>query len=523
MPPRPKPPPRAWRLAVVAAAIAMGVSGAPARAQEAAPEPLRLGDDAAAPGSAPFADAAQSQTSADRARAEAGKKADGLKKRRARKTHEPARAGTPALRPKPDAQRAGLPGGPPAAEAAPPPLQPVAEGSPIPARRKPAVDDKPFDPVGVEFGDLRLLPFIEEDAGYASNPALLPSPVKGSAYESTQAGLSLQSEWARNELRGSLTGGYADYFTAPQADAPNASGAVDGRLDVTRDLAVDAEGRFSVVAQTPGAVTLPSGEALSERQRPLFETFGTTLGATQKFGDLALSLHGTFDRTNYQNAELADGGIENLDTDDFDAWGLHARAAYQISPIVTPFVEAVFDTRRYDSAVDYSGYARTSSGALGRVGATLALTGQLTGEASLGYGERQYQDARLPDLRAPLIDASLIWSATPLTTVTLKTATNLVDTTNAGDSGAVSRSYTIDVSHALRRNLTLGATAGYLTDVYAGDPLHDSTINWGVHADYDVTRDIVLRASATHVQFSSSALNSSYIANVFMLGLRLQR
>jgi hypothetical protein len=183
----------------------------------------------------------------------------------------------------------------------------------------------------------------------------------------------------------------------------------------------------------------------------------------------------------------------------------------------------VFDTRRYDSAVDYSGYARTSSGALGRVGATLALTGQLTGEASVGYGERQYQDARLPDLRAPLIDASLIWSPTPLTTVTLKTATNLLDTTNAGDSGAVSRSYTIDVSHALRRNLTLGATAGYLTNVYAGDPLHDSTINWGVHADYDVTRDIVLRASATHVQYSSSAFDSSYTANVFMLGLRLQR
>jgi hypothetical protein len=522
LPPRPKPSPRAWRLAVVAAAIAIGVSGAPARAQDAGPDPLRLGDDPAAPGSAPSADPTQSLASADRARAEAAKKAAALKKRQARMAHVPPRSGFLALPPAPAGQRVGLPGGPPAVEAAPPP-ETAAAGSPVPARRKAAVDEKPFEPVGVEVGDLRLLPFVEEDAGYASNPALLPSPVKGSAFESTQAGLAFQSDWARNELRGNLTGGYADYFSAPQADTPNGSGAIDGRLDVARDLAIDAEGRFSVVTQTPGAVTLPSGEAFAGHERPLFETFGTTLGATQKFGDLALSLHGTFDRTDYQNAELANGAIEDLDTDDFDAWGLRARAAYQISPIVTPFVEGVFDTRRYDSAVDYSGYARTSSGALGRVGATLALTGQLTGEASVGYGERQYQDARLPDLRAPLIDASLIWSPTPLTTVTLKTATNLLDTTNAGDSGAVSRSYTIDVSHALRRNLTLGATAGYLTNVYAGDPLHDSTINWGVHADYDVTRDIVLRASATHVQFSSSAFDSSYTANVFMLGLRLQR
>ena len=147
----------------------------------------------------------------------------------------------------------------------------------------------------------------------------------------------------------------------------------------------------------------------------------------------------------------------------------------------------------------------------------------MTGEASLGYGERQYQDARLPDLRAPLIDASLIWSATPLTTSPLKTSTTLADTTNAGDSGAVSRSYTIDVSHALLRNLTLGANAGFATDVYAGAPLHDSTTSFGLHADYNVTRDIVLRASATHSQFVSTAPDSNYVANVFMLGLRLQR
>ena len=236
-----------------------------------------------------------------------------------------------------------------------------------------------------------------------------------------------------------------------------------------------------------------------------------------------MSLHGTLDRTVYQNATLADGSTEDLASDDFDDWGLRARAAYQISPVISPFVETVIDTRRYDDPIDFTGYARSSTGALGRAGVTLALTGQLTGEASVGYGERQYKDARLPDLHAPLVDASLIWSATPLTTVTLKTSTTLADTTNAGDSGAVSRSYSIDVSHALLRNFTLGASAGYATDVYAGAPLHDSTTSFGLHADYNVTRDIVLRASADHSQFVSSAPGSSYIANVFMLGLRLQR
>ncbi len=324
-------------------------------------------------------------------------------------------------------------------------------------------------------------------------------------------------------MHGSFSGGYTDYFNAIQANNPNGSGTLDGRLDVSRDLALDAEGRFTVAAQTPGSVTLPSGVALSSKQLPLVETFGTSVGGVQKFGDLELSLHGTLDRTAYQNATLADGSIEDLASDDYDDWGLRARAAYRISPVITPFVEGVIDTRRYDDVVDFNGYARSSNGALGRAGVTLALTGQLTGDASLGYGERQYQDARLPELAAPLIDASLIWSATPLTTITLKTSTNLFDTTNPGDSGAVSRSYTIDVSHALLRNLTLGANAGFTTDVYAGAPLHDSIASFGAHADYNVTRDIVLRASASRAQYVSSVPGTNYINNIFMLGLRLQR
>ena len=234
-------------------------------------------------------------------------------------------------------------------------------------------------------------------------------------------------------------------------------------------------------------------------------------------------MHGTLDRTTYENATLATGAIDDLASDDFNDWGLHARVGYQISPIVTPFVESVIDDRHYDGKIDASGYARDSTGALARAGVSLSLSNQLTGEFSAGYGERHYEDARLPDLRGPLIDASIIWSATPLTTVTLKTTSALNDTTTPGASGALSRNYSIDISHALWRNLTLGATASFGTDVYAGLPQHDSNTNFALRADYNVTRDIVLRASASRQQYVSNVPGSNYIANVFMLGLRLQR
>ena len=72
------------------------------------------------------------------------------------------------------------------------------------------------------------------------------SGAKGSWFDTTEAGLSWQSDWNRNDFHGQLKAGYTDYFTAPEASSPYGSGTVDARVDATRDLAFDAEGRFNI-------------------------------------------------------------------------------------------------------------------------------------------------------------------------------------------------------------------------------------------------------------------------------------
>jgi hypothetical protein len=434
-----------------------------------------------------------------------------------------ANASLSQLKAYPGASRAGALGGAPGADpqSVPPPT--VAALPVPPVKRKPKPEEKPFDPAGVMVGSLRLTPYVEQDLGYSSNPNFVSGPTRGSLFETTDVGLAVQSEWARNDFHATLHGGYTDFFAAPEANAPNGSGTIDGRLDISRDAWLDAEGRFIVATQVPGSVTLPTGIVLAPTQRPLYEIYGATLGGEQKFGDFGLALHGSLDRTSYQNAQLADGSIDDLASDDFDDWGLRGRVFYQISPIVTPFVEGAVDKRIYDSFLDSNGYARDSVGELARAGVTLALTRQLTGEISGGYGARQYQDPRLPPLQAPLVDASLIWTVTPLTTATLKAVTTLADTTTPAASGAVARIYSIDVSHALLRNLTLEAIGSVERDYYVGIPQIDTLTNVGLRADYNVTRDIVLRASASRSVYTSNVANTNYNANVFLVGLKLQR
>ena len=227
-------------------------------------------------------------------------------------------------------------------------------------------------------------------------------------------------------------------------------------------------------------------------EHPLVSTFGATLGGAQKFGDLTLALHGTWDRTDYQSVTGLD-----LASDDFNDWGLRGRVSYRLTEAISPFVELDADARRYDSPLDYTGYDRNSDGWQGLAGATLAFTRLLTGEASFGYGARSYADARLPNFGGPLVDASLIWSVTPLTTVTGKAQTTLGDAVVAGASGAITRTYSLDVAHELTRAVTLGATASWAGDNYVGVTQRDSNTTLALRAEYHISRDLVLKASAS--------------------------
>jgi hypothetical protein len=128
----------------------------------------------------------------------------------------------------------------------------------------------------------------------------------------------------------------------------------------------------------------------------------------------------------------------------------------------------------------------------------------------------------LKDLRGPLIDAALIWSATPLTTVRLRALTTVDETTLTFSSGALTQRATIEVQHDLRRNLSLiGALTFGETD-YRGVPLREKAFTASARVEYKLTRAVVLRASFTHERLKSTSPGSDYTANTFLVGLRFQ-
>jgi len=225
----------------------------------------------------------------------------------------------------------------------------------------------------------------------------------------------VQSNWSRHELKADLRGSYIAYSPdeTPSLNRPYVNGRVDGRIDVTHDTRVDLAGRILVSTDNPGSPNLQAGLA----KLPIYVTGGGTVGVGQRFNRFDVSIKGDVERTVYQQSQLTDGSTSSNDDRNYDQYAGKLRGGYELSPGLIPFAEISGDTRVHDLNTDSSGYQRNSNGLTGKVGTKFELSRLLTGEAAIGYTRRVYEDPRLEDISGLIGDASLIYTASALTTV----------------------------------------------------------------------------------------------------------
>jgi hypothetical protein len=388
---------------------------------------------------------------------------------------------------------------------------------PRPAGRAPT---DPYAPLGLRLGSTLVFPTLDTQAGYDSNPARAASGQvrKGSPVIRIEGGYTARSDWSLHEISSELKASYSRYTAMPSSDRPEASFRLAGRYDIGRDTAIDGELRGRLDSQTPGSANLTSAAT----GRPLTYQYGGAVGATQRFNRLAISLRGSIDRSEFDDAKDSAGTPISQKDRQYTQYGLRMRVGYEVTPGVIPFAEALVDTRRYDQRVDTSGFQRDSNGLQGRVGTSVEITRTLTGEVLAGYGLRRFEDQRLRDLRGPVVEAALNWAMTPLTTIRLRGTTEFEETTQTGSSGSVTRRISVDLTHAFRRNLTLSAGASFGRADYNGISRKDDTLRANIGLDYGISRHLVLRGSYAREETRSNTAGNNVSSNIFLFGARLQ-
>jgi hypothetical protein len=396
---------------------------------------------------------------------------------------------------------------------------PATIATTVPSLR-PLPEEKPFDPLGVQVGAFNFRPAMDYVRGWDSNaPRNSTGPNASSWFNAYAPELLINSNWDRHELTASLRGAYVTYDTMHTLDRPTADVKVNGRIDVTRDTRIDVEGRYLLFTDYLGSPNIQAGLS----HLPIGMDYGATVGFGQRFNRFDVTLKGLVDRTVYNDSEFTDGTSASNAGRNFNRYGTQLRTSYEVTPGVKPFVEVGADLRQYALELDAGGNNRTSTGRYGKLGTTFELRPTLTGEASFGYLSRSYQDPTLEEVHGWTTDAALIWLASALTTVRLISTTGTAESTLVGVSGQFTRETTIQIDHAFRRWLiaTFKVTRGF--DDYVGSTREDIRYIASSALAYTLSRELVLKGEFRQEWRHSNSPGNDYFANVWLVGLRLQR
>lgn len=397
--------------------------------------------------------------------------------------------------------------GPPYAPAYTPPARPKP--------KQPAVD--PYEPLGIRAGSFILRPAIDVTAGFDSNPEREPSG-KSSPFYVVAPELKAVSDWERHSFSANLRGSYDGYTELSSLNRPFFESILDGRIDVTNQTRVELQNRFRYSTDIPGT---PNFEADVAHPTP-FTNLGGTAGLVHRFNRLEIGGKASIDRTHYQDSELTDGTTSSNEDRNFSTYGAELRGSYEWSPGIKPFVAVAADKRVYDLSTDSFGVSRDSRGLTPRIGSSFELSRQLTGEASVGYMRRTYEDPQLEDIGGFVADASLIWSATGLTKVTFTARSSVYESTDPDVSGVLARDAGVQIDHAFRDWLIGTVKFGFGLDDYVGTTQVDNRYTVAAGLTYKMNRNVQWKGEIRREQRTSNVAGNDYAANIFLLGLRLQ-
>jgi hypothetical protein len=380
-----------------------------------------------------------------------------------------------------------------------------------------ARDETAYDPTGIAVGSFTLFPALELRGGYTSNAAQV-STGGPSGLVTLAPDILLQSNWDRHDFQFRLKGAY-EYFTDTTVSPdPYLYVEANGRIDLPQDWALRLKADYTYDTQStnqlgyPGNVDNPPGVSTYDGGATLDGSVGNTI----------LQLRGTATYTGYDPVDVGDITVTQAYLDNTLVNGA-VRVGYKVSPTLAPFVEAEVSSRLFNRPTDPLGYSRNSNGITLRGGLAYSADPILKGEIALGWRHQQYVDSQFDSFDLPTIDASLIWSPTPLTQVALLAATYVDPAYDINASSTIVYDLGLQVQRYIRRNFTLEADLGYQYQHYLDFDVNQVTYAAGLQGTWKLNREAWLVGRLEQEYFQSASDGGSYPTTTATIGLRLQR
>ncbi len=379
-------------------------------------------------------------------------------------------------------------------------------------------DENPYAPTGIRWGSFILKPSLETGITATSNADSSADGSDAILSENTLR-LNAASDWANHSATIDAFGTFRKTLSGQEVE--DVTGGVNAALELELGNDYRARGTldYSIAPESASSPVV----IVNAAEEPIRQTLGGTLGLEKDAGKARFAVTGVVSHDAYGDADLIGGGTLSQKDRDSTLYSLRLRTGYQVSPALTPFVEAEIGREIYDQEVDSAGYRRSSDQYAFRGGLAFDRGEKFSGEVAVGWTRENFDDLRLEPLSAASVQADILWSPVRETNIRFTGATTLEGTTTPGESGSVLYSTRIGIERRMRANLTGVASLGMAWRDYSGSDPNETIVDAEASLTWWLNRYAGIVGRVRHENVSSDGPGSDTETNSIFLGLKLQR
>jgi len=367
-------------------------------------------------------------------------------------------------------------------------------------------------------GGFLLYPALNLTGAYDSNIFATDTNKVGAWIFEERPEVAAESNFPRHALYGRAEMRHLDYAGHSSENRTDYYLNGGGRLDIVRTTNLHTDVEYQKDTEDRG-----SPDAVGVAAEPVDFTRLQVLAELRHHpGKLSLDGGAIYQELRFKNVPLIGGGFQDNEDRDRDVLGGYGRVGYQLSPGYEVFLLGLYSNIDYRLPRDDNGFNRDSNGFQIEGGTRLELTNVISGDVSVGYFSRNYDDPLLSTINGVSTEVNLEWYVSRLTTVRVGGSRRIQETTINGASGYVETGFDAAVDHELLRNLILTGFVRYEKRKYEGISRDDDDYTASARALYLINRNLSVLAEYRYENRNSTALGQDYARNVVELTLRGQ-
>ena len=377
------------------------------------------------------------------------------------------------------------------------------------------------DALGKKIGGFTAYPKLGVSSGYNSNIYAEDKDEKSAGVFVIDPSLAFDSNWSSNKL---TLGGFLSqtlHTAYTQEDNTNWGIGGAGQLDVLEASNIKSSLGYQRLTDARGGIN----PDLAIPDPIQYDLFQWGLLGNHRINKLTLSAAVDYDMFDY-----APTSGQGQDYRNRDLWAFTGQWGYTFSPGYSAFVRGVYNDRNFENrsvteALPGVGLTQDSQGYDVTVGIASEITNLISGEASIGYLDQDYESAGFTDISGVSFGLDLAWEATKLTTVRLTASRDVADSTTPGVGGILYSVGGFGVDHKLMPAVTLNGDFSYYNANYEGPGKNreDDGYRTSVSADYRFSRIVHLDLLYTFDDRDSNVAGQDYTGHQVTFGVRLQR